>query len=150
MMTNILIADDNLEMRQKLYKEFTKLDNKVSTVELEDVYTTYEKIIPDLTIINFDDLDRASVMTEEIMIYDDTACVLALTSTMGDHEREVMYKSGVRAIIPSPDIIKDKDIRSVMNSLHSVCNELQEKECVGCWLSKKFTNLFEIKLPNSE
>jgi hypothetical protein len=149
-MTNILIADDNLEMRQKLHKEFTKLDNEVSTVELEDVFETYEKTIPDLTIINFDNLEKASALTEEIMIYDDTACVLALTSIMGDHESEMMYKSGVRAIIPSLDIIKNKDIRTVMNSLHSVCTELQENECAGCWLSKKFTNLFVIELPNSE
>ncbi|MCE7737313.1 MAG: hypothetical protein GPJ54_20660 [Candidatus Heimdallarchaeota archaeon] len=149
-MTNILIADDDLDMRQKLDKEFTKLDNEVSTVELEKVFETYEKTIPDLTIINFDDLDKASAMTEEIMIYDDTACVLALTSTMGDHEREMMYKSGVRAIIPSLDVLKENDIRTVMNSLHSVCSELQEKECAGCWLSKKFTNLFELEVSNSE
>ena len=131
-MTYILIADD------------------IFSVKLEEVFKTYEKNIPDLTIINFDDLKKASAMTEEIMIYDDTACVLALTSIMGDHEREIMYKSGVRAVIPSLDIIQNKDIRTVMNSILSVCNDLKNKECAGCWLSKKFTNLFEITIPNSE
>ena len=105
-MTNILLVDSNEQFNLQFKEEFERNKNEVDFSSFDKGLIKYQETMPVVTIVNFDDTTKASVVIDKIIAYDNDACILALSPYSSNPEKELIEKSGVKAVIPTPSKIK--------------------------------------------
>lgn len=131
-MTNILLVDSDDQINLEFKKEFEKNKNEVDLCSFDNGLSKYQESMPVLTIVNFEDPNRAAEIIEKIIAYDNDACILALSPYNENPEKDMIERSGVKAVIPRPIKIGEKDVKIITDNIYSVCSTLKNKKCLGC------------------
>lgn len=131
-MTNILLVDGDDLINMEFKKEFEKNKNDVDFSSFDNSLTKYQESMPMVIIVNFEDPTKAAGVTEKIIAYDNDACILALSPYNENPEKDKIERSGVKAVIPTPIKIGEKDVKIITDNIYSVCSTLINEKCLGC------------------
>lgn len=140
-MPTIQIISEKDQMHKNLVDKFDKEEFQIKNSDYNSAMQVYDTFIPDMVLIDFEDMHQGVEICNAITEYDNTACIFAFRDDIDEMTRIKIISTGVRGIFSVHDMDASTSALHIMQNLQSVCNVMNKQDCAACWLTKKITDL---------